>query len=141
MYTYIYIYIYIYVYKYICIDIYIYIFIHIYIYTSTHLYIYVSISATVPSGTQGVFNPMSNLQAFEEEGGRRSSSLWATTPHFKFLGIARSNLFLCFACTVTFDKSFQPKLSKRLPNGAPEMLKNSKSLAKVGSKFKPRNQA
>ena len=85
--------------------------------------------------------PCQILQAFEEEGGRRPSSLWATTPHFKFLGIPRSNLFLCFACTITFDKSFQPKLSKRLPNGAPEILKNSKSLAKVGSKFKPRNQA
>ena len=101
-------------------------------------------SATVPSGTQGVFEAMSNLQilqAFEEEGGRRSSSLGASTPPDKFLGITRSTCFLPFACTIIFDRSFEPKGAKRVPKWSPKMPKSAKSLAKVGGKFRPRNQA
>ena len=67
-----------------------------------HIYIYPPPCLQPP---RACLIPCQILQAFEE-GGRRSSSLGASTPHLKLPGFARVPFFLPSACTIMFDRSF-----------------------------------
>ena len=133
IYLYIYIYAYIYIYTHTSTNtqphIHIYI---IYIYIYIHIYIYIYYPPPCLQAPRACLRQCQILQAFEEEGGRRSSSLGASTPPDKFLGICCSPFVLPFACTIMFDRSFEPKGAKRAPKWSLEMPKNAKSLEKVG---------
>ena len=86
---------------------------YIYIYMYTNIYIY--ISATVPSGIQCVFDSMQNLQASEQEGGRRFSSFKGKAGPRWFYSFFLALPFSSFVSTLFVHLHFNAPLPQNTP--------------------------
>ena len=93
------------------------------------------------SGTESVFNSMPNSASLLGRRGSKILFFRGKHPPFQICRISPRPLFSDFFCTIMFDRSFQPKGTKRPSKWNPKKSKSAKSLAKVGGKFRPINQA